>query len=105
VISFSLPSAVSFLIFSLLYSPCVSNLAVIKKETNKFYMWFSLLSQLTIAYMVSFVVYQTLTKGIVFAVVISIVITLIMLALIFFFKQFSKKCNGRCLRCNCNKKS
>ena len=105
VISFSLPSAVSFLIFSLLYSPCVSNLAVIKKETSKFYMWFSLISQLTIAYMLSFLVYQALTKGICVAITIAIVITLIMFALIFMFKQFSKKCNGRCLRCNCNKKS
>ena len=99
VINFSLPSAVSFLIFSLLYSPCVSNLAVIKKETDKFYMWFSLISQLTIAYMMSFIVYLTLTKGIWFAIMIAIVITLIMLALHIIRKQFSKKCNGNCLRC------
>lgn len=105
VISFTIPSAVSFLVFSLLYSPCASNLAVIKKETNKFYMWFSLISQFTIAYMLSFIVYQTLTKGIVFTMMISIVIMFIMFALNFIRKQFIKKCNGKCFRCNCNKKS
>ena len=105
VINFTIPSAVSFLIFSLLYSPCASNLAVIKKETNIFYMWFSLISQFTIAYMLSFVVYQTLTKGIVFTIMISIVIMLIMVALNFIRKQFIRKCNGNCFGCSSNKKS
>ena len=100
VINFTIPSAVSFLIFSLLYSPCASNLAVIKKETSKFYMWFSLLSQFTIAYMASFIVYLALTKGLTFAIMITIVIMLIMFSIIFTKKQFTKKCNGNCLRCN-----
>jgi len=105
VINFTIPSAVSFLIFSLLYSPCASNLAVIKKETSKFYMWFSLISQFTIAYLMSFIVYQALTKGMLFAVVIAVVITLIIFAIFFTYKQFSKKCNGKCFGCRCNKKS
>lgn len=104
VVHFTLPSAVSFLIFSLLYCPCASNLAVIKKETNKFFMWFSLISQFTIAYMLSFIVYQALTKGIMFALIISLIITLIMFAVIITKKQLSKKCDGKCFRCNCNKK-
>lgn len=105
VVHFSLPSAVSFLIFSLLYAPCLSNLAVLKKETGWFYMWFCLISQFVIAYMLSFFAYQTLTKGIVFSVTSLIVIALIMIAVIFIVKQFSKKCNGKCVGCNCNKKS
>ena len=96
VIHFSLPSAVSFLIFSLLYCPCASNLAVIKKETSTFYMWFSLISQFTIAYMLSFVVYQALTKGILFAMLISIVIMLIMFAIMFIRKKVKQ---GKCLTC------
>ena len=105
VINFSIPTAVSFLIFSLLYSPCASNMAVIKKETGKFYMWFSLISQFTIAYTTSFIVYQILTNGIMFATMISIVITIIMLAMIYVCKRFSKKCSGKCFSCSCNKKS
>jgi len=96
VIHFSLPSAVSFLIFSLLYSPCASNLAVIKKETDKFYMWFSLISQLTTAYVLSFITYQALTKGITFAIVIAIVITLIMFALVYCIKKVK---HHKCLTC------
>ena len=105
VVHFSLPSAVSFLIFTLLYAPCLSNLAVLRKEIGMFYMWFCLISQFVIAYMLSFFAYQTLTKGIVFSVTSLIVIALIMIAVIFIVKQFSKKCNGKCVGCNCNKKS
>lgn len=96
VIHFSVPSAVSFLIFSLLYCPCASNIAVIKKETDKFYMWFSIISQFTIAYTISFVVYQSFTKGILFSIVISIVIALIMLSLIVATKKVKQH---RCLTC------
>lgn len=96
VINFSMPSAVSFLIFSLLYSPCASNLAVIKKETNKFYMWFSVISQFTIAYLTSFVIYNALTQGVVFSLVTSLVITLIMFALIYVIKKVKQ---NKCLTC------
>ena len=96
VIHFSAPSAVSFLVFSLLYSPCASNLAVIKKETDKFYMWFSLLSQLTIAYVFSFILYQVLTKGLGFSIVIAIVIMLIMFAIIYGIKKVKRQ---KCLTC------
>lgn len=96
VINFSIPSAFSFLIFCLLYSPCASNLAVIKKETNKFFMWFSLISQFTIAYMISFVVYQALTKGILYAFIVLGVIVLIMSAILLITKQVKHK---KCLTC------
>ena len=78
---------------------------LLKKETNKFFMCFSLLSQFTVAYMLSFIVYQAMRKGIGFAVVISVVISLIMFALFTVRKRFMKKCNGRCVSCSCNKKS
>ena len=96
VINFSLSSAVSFLIFSLLYCPCASNLAVIKKETSKFYMWFSIISQFTIAYILSFIVYQTITKGLMFSSMIAIVIALIMFAIIYATKKVKQH---KCLTC------
>ena len=96
VISFNIASAISFLIFSLLYSPCASNLSVIKKEAGKFYMWFSLISQLTIAYLVSFIVYTVLTKGVAFSLVISLVIALIMIAVVFIIKKVKQQ---KCLTC------
>ncbi len=96
VINFSLPSAVSFLIFSLLYSPCASNLAVIKKETSTFAMWFALFSQFTAAYMISFVAYQALAKGIVFALTVTGVVLLILFAFIFTIKKVKHR---KCLTC------
>jgi len=96
VVNFSLASAVSFLIFSLLYCPCFSNLAVIKKETGKFYMWFSLISQFTIAYVLCFVVYQALTKGFVFAMLAFVIIAIIMMALIYLIKKVK---HNKCLTC------
>ena len=59
----------------------------------------------TIAYMLSFVVYQTLTKGW-WSMLISIVIIILILFALFFTKKiFAKKCNGKCNGCFCNKKS
>lgn len=58
VVNFNIASALSFLIFFSIYSPCLSNLAVIKKEIGVKSMWFSLISQLLIAYSLSFVVYN-----------------------------------------------
>lgn len=96
VINFTIPSALSFLIFTLLYSPCASNLAVIKKETEKFYMWFSIISQFTIAYMLSFIVYQSLTKGVLFTCTIITVIMLIMISIILIIKKVKQH---KCLTC------
>lgn len=96
VVNLTMPSAVSFLIFSLLYCPCISNLAVLKKETDKFYMWFAVISQFTIAYMLSFVVYQSLTKGWLFAMLMTFVIAIIMFVIIFIIKKVK---HGKCLTC------
>ncbi|MBR2969968.1 MAG: hypothetical protein IKC49_02820, partial [Clostridia bacterium] len=96
VVSFSTPSAVSFLIFTLLYSPCISNIAVLKKETDNFFMWFSIISQFTIAYLLSFIVYQTIIHGALFAIITISVIAIILVSIIYFFKIFKK---NKCLMC------
>ena len=96
VVNFNMASAVSFLIFSLLYCPCASNLAIIKKETDKFYMWFSIISQFTVAYLISFIVYQTLNKGFGFALTTMAVIVLIVVSLFFVIKKVKQR---KCLTC------
>ena len=96
-INFTIPSAVSFLMFSSLYCSCASNLAVLKKETDTFTMWLSIISQFTIAYMLSFVVYQTLTKGWWFMLLSTIVIALILFAIIYAIKKIKQH---KCLTCN-----
>ncbi len=57
--SISLPSAVSVLIFILLYTPCIAAISTIYREVNnKKYAIFSVLYQLFIAYVMSALVYQ-----------------------------------------------
>lgn len=102
VINFTTASALSFLVFTLLYSPCMSTIAVIKKDYGSFAMWFCLISSFTIAYMLSFVVYSTITYGIIHALISLIIIALIMVSIIYLIKKIKTK---KCLFCtkNCNK--
>ncbi|USG64353.1 ferrous iron transport protein B [Brevibacillus ruminantium] len=56
---FSPLSAYSFLVFILLYVPCLATVAAIKKETNSAkWTWFSVIYALVIAYVLSFLIYQ-----------------------------------------------
>lgn len=96
VINFNVASAISFLIFSLLYCPCISNFAVIKKEIGKFYAWFSVILQLTVAYLLSFIVYNSLTKGVVFASVSAFIIGLIVFAIFNVAKRIKE---NKCIHC------
>lgn len=102
VINFTTASAFSFLVFTLLYSPCMSTIAVIKKDYGSFAMWFCLISYFTIAYMLSFIVYSTITYGIIHALISLIIIALIMVSIIYLIKKIKTK---KCLFCtkNCNK--
>lgn len=99
LIHFTLPSAVAFLIFALLYSPCISTLAVIKKEAGKFWMWFSLIFGFVIAYTLAFIAYTALSVGWWVALIAIVIITLIMFAIIYIIKKLQhKKCWG-CNKC------
>lgn len=102
VINFTTASVLSFLVFTLLYLPCMSTIAVIKKDYGSFAMWFCLISSFTIAYMLSFVVYSTMTYGIIHASISLIIVALIMVSIIYLIKKIKTK---KCLFCtkNCNK--
>lgn len=53
--------AFSYLLFILLYIPCVSTMAVIRTETSKRLMWFSIAWSLLVAYSASTLFYQMAT--------------------------------------------
>lgn len=53
--------AFSYLLFILLYIPCVSTVAVIRQEANRYWMWFSIVWSLGIAYTTATVFYQCAT--------------------------------------------
>ena len=51
-------TAFVFLVFSLLYTPCVAAIAMVKRELGKGYAMLVVLTQCTIAWIVAFLVYQ-----------------------------------------------
>ena len=53
--------AYAYLLFILLYIPCVSTMAAIKQEANQKLMWFSIIWSLVVAYAVAVVFYQLAT--------------------------------------------
>ncbi len=97
VVHFNVASAVSFLVFTLLYCPCISNLAVLKREVGSFYMWFAIISQLTTAYLISFIFYQGITNGIIYPILTIILAAIILAATIYIIKKVK---HPKCLTCN-----
>lgn len=56
---FNVVSAYAFMAFCLLYTPCIATIGIIKKETNSWkWTFFSFGYQLTVAWIVSFLIYQ-----------------------------------------------
>ena len=52
--------AMSFMLFTLIYTPCLSTIATLKTEAkSSAFMWFSIVWSLGLAWVVSFVFYQT----------------------------------------------
>jgi len=51
-------AAFAFMMFVLLYTPCVATVAAVRREAGSGWMWFSIASQLSLAWLVGFGVYQ-----------------------------------------------
>ncbi len=104
VINFSPLTAVIMMIFSLLYMPCISTIAVLKKEIGWKLTLLSCITQFAVAYFICFVIYQLGTGTILSKILISIFV--ILLLFFIFFKSFKlAKTKGLCLNCqkNCKK--
>lgn len=54
-------AAYAYLLFVLLYIPCVSTMSAIKQETNRRYMWLAIFWSLFLAYFVATIFYQSAT--------------------------------------------
>ena len=86
--------AISFVVFVLLYVPCISTVGAIKKELGTKLMWISIFMQLGIAYIVSFVVYWTgrlLTCGNAGLIIGVLILAAIMLYTAVVFCKIKKK--------------
>ena len=105
MVSFSPASALAFLVFILLYSPCISAISVTAKEISRKFALFVFGFQFALAYLCALVVH-TLTKLIINQKILEFVISLLVLALILFavIKYIHKKnkCNN-CRGKNCGK--
>lgn len=100
-VNFSLASGISFLVFTLLYFPCVSNFGVLAKEIGFKYTLLGVALQLGLAYMMAYLVYTLLTKGVIYALVALLVAIIIILSVnIVYKKSKAKKIFCSCINCN-----
>lgn len=104
-VNFNIASGISFLVFTLLYFPCVSNFGVLLKEVGIKYTLMGTLLQLLIAYTMSLIIYSTLTKGLSHALILLFVGLIIVLSIKTIYKKIkSKKIFCNCINCNKCKK-
>jgi len=54
----SVSAAFAFLVFILLYTPCLATVIAIRREIGTKWMWFSIFFQLTLAWSAAFIIYQ-----------------------------------------------
>ncbi len=95
---FSKVSAVVFLIFILLYSPCISAIFTIKNELGTKTAVYVFVSQFLIAYLVSFIVYRLmLSLNFVFIILLFVVLDIFIVLMLRFKKK--KTCWGNCNEC------
>ncbi len=104
---FSSPYAVvSYLVFCLLYFPCLATISVLNKEIGVKWTFFGVVSEFIIAYLTSFIIYSLLRFGAWFGwgkfVLILSVVIVILLSIIIIIKRIKNK--KKCEYCsNCNR--
>ena len=104
-VCFDMPMGLSFLIFTLLYFPCISTLGVLLKQIGVKYTLISVAIQFAIAYGVSFIIYNLLTRGVVYILITVLVIIMITICIMLLYKKIKlKKIFCNCINCNKCKK-
>ncbi len=105
VVFFATPSvALSFLVFCLLYCPCLSSMAVLKQEIGRKWTFFAVIVQFCLAYLTTLFVYNVAlafekfggTKVVLF-LLLFVLIIICVIKIISLFRK-SKSCRG-CNRC------
>ncbi len=100
-------SVVSFLVYCLLYTPCIASVSMLLQEIGKKWTIFSVCLQLVVAYVVALVTYNIFFAFEIFGFLVPFLtifcIFLMFFAIFFIFSRLKKK--KLCSRCNsCNKK-
>lgn len=101
-VNFTINSAITFLVFTLLYSPCISAFEVASKEFGYKFALTSFIFQFVVAYFISFVIYSVLQYNLArLLTFIVIVLALVVRFVIKSKKQKKSTCGyGSCYGCN-----
>lgn len=99
-------SAVVFLVFILLYSPCISALAAIKNEFGRKTFLYVLFTQFAISFVISFLVYRLLLNPNLIYLILTIFVLDIVVHFVIKLSRNKKSCIGECYGCKkvCDKK-
>ncbi len=102
---FTPASALSFMVFCLLYTPCFASIAVLKKEIGKKWLVVSMLVQFALAYICSIIIYGTtsliIKNGIIGLLICVIIASLVSFSIYYLLNAIKQKrlCPG-CKKCN-----
>lgn len=97
---FSAASAISFLVFVLLYPSCISSISAIRKEMGKKTMWLSVGLQFCIAYVMSFIAYEISKNGLWGVLGLGAVVAIVLAICVRRVVNYVKKgCKGDCHAC------
>lgn len=98
-VNFNIATGITFLVFTLLYFPCVSNFGVLLKEIGPKYTMFGVILQLALAYTIAYLTYILLTKGLAYALVIVIAGVIIGVSIYSIYLKIKNK-NLTCCFCS-----
>ena len=98
-------SVLSYLVFCLLYFPCLATASVLTKEIGKKWTFIGIGLELLVAYLVSFIVYRLALAfqqfGSLKVVIFLLAFSVIIFSIIFIFKKIrSKRCCEKCDKCS-----
>lgn len=79
--------AYAYLLFILLYIPCISTMAVIRQEASRRWMWFSLAWSLALAYVSAVLAYQLLNGNFEYAAVLFLLVATVVFVLGWLWKK------------------
>lgn len=95
-------SVVSFLVFCLLYTPCIASISMLLQEIGRKWTFISIAVQLVSAYVIAFVVYNIFFAFEIFGFVVPFFVLISILLLVFSFCFVFKKIKNKSLCANCS---
>ena len=97
--NFTWVTSIVFLVFVLVYSPCISAISMIKNELGTKTAIYVFVSQFVIAFIISWLVYRSLTNINFLFVLLAIIVLDICFSFVLKFIKKRKKCLGNCNAC------